>query len=115
MKKLIIFLMLSLVTYSCNEDTEDPRDDLIAFQKSQGQCGETWGTRFLDYENGKGLAAAAQFLDSVNISTNGLRIYSLDQGAICVTCHDCPSGWYYILDAHPDDEQVLIDLQFTRQ
>jgi len=108
MQKLLIIMMLGLLAISCGDDT-------IVMQKSQGQCGETWGDTFLEYEEGNAIEVASSFLDSIGISSTGLRLDSLDQGVICVTCHDCPNGRYYILEADADDEQTLLDLQFTKQ
>lgn len=115
MKNILFLTLIGLLALSCNEDTEDQNGKLLTFQKGQGQCGETWGDTFLDYEPEKAIEAATGLLENLELPAEGMTIDSLDMGAICATCHDCPSGRYYVLTADEQYEQRLLDLQFTRR
>lgn len=94
-----------LMLGSCGEET-------AIYKKSQGLCGETWGDTFINYEPEEALAAATTVLDSLGISTETISIDSIDQGAVCVTCHDCPSGFYFVVEAKTEYESELLSLGF---
>jgi len=48
MKNILIIVSL-LFLFSCGDR------ETTTYKKAQGQCGETWGDKFLDYEVGNNL------------------------------------------------------------
>jgi len=115
MLRYTIIALTIMICYSCEGDTQDPTATLALFQKSKGQCGEQWGDTFLDYELGEARDAAAAMLMQQGIAIHSLTMDSLHQLYVCVTCHDCPSGWYYKLESPLEHEQTLIKLGFEKQ
>lgn len=115
MKTYLILFLACFISYSCQDDTEEPNAGDATYQKSVGQCGETWGDTFLDYEVGQELTAAKDFLSSENIPFTTMTLDSLQVLSICVTCHDCPSGWFYILRTDAVYEDKLLSFDFVRQ
>jgi len=51
----------------------------------------------------------------MDITITALQMDSLHQLYVCATCHDCPSGWYYILEADVAYSAQLEDLGFEQQ
>lgn len=115
MLKYVLLSTLSIFLLACEADTQNQSSVTATYHKSQGQCGETWGEDFLDYEPGTAEDTARELLADMDITITALQMDSLHQLYVCATCHDCPSGWYYILEADVAYSAQLEDLGFEQQ
>ena len=106
MNKLLSILGTILLLTACG-------DKVSTYAKSVGQCGENWGTKLISH-NGSAveLSKPMDILDSLNIPRETLTTDSLGPLAVCIICENCPSGWYYLLDAESIHEEQLIELGF---
>ena len=108
MKNILIIVSL-LFLFSCGDR------ETTTYKKAQGQCGETWGDKFLDYEVGGGLAAAENRLNELGIKADDMTLDSLELLWVCVTCQDCNNGWFYVITTSSDNEDILLEQGFSAQ